>query len=90
MWIHFNLIGIGFLTIFMPMMIYTRPDAQVIMSMVLFSSGIYLTALYFIMLYYKDSRDKAISDFEKLKKDFESLKQEINDDKKNIIDKISI
>lgn len=84
MWIHLNLIGIGFLTIFMPMMIYTRPDAQIIMSTVLFSAGIYLTAIYFIMLYYKDSRDKALSDLEKLKKDFDALKQE------TVTDKISI
>lgn len=84
MWIHLNLIGIGFLTIFMPMMIYTRPDAQVIMSMVLFSAGIYLTAIYFIMLYYKDSRDKALGELEKLKKDFDALKQETSTDKISI------
>lgn len=77
MWIHLNLILIGMLTIFVPTMYITDPNGTIIMSTILFFSGIYLTALYFIMLFYKDSRDKALKDYQNLKKEFDILKEKV-------------
>lgn len=66
------------LTIFVPTMYITDPNGAIIMSTILFFSGIYLTALYFIMLFYKDSRDKALKDYQTLKKEFDLLKEKVD------------
>lgn len=81
MWIHLNLILIGMLTIFVPAMYTNTQDVQkslIIMSTILFFAGIYLTALYFVMLFYKDSRDKALKECESLKKELELIKGKVN------------
>jgi hypothetical protein len=66
MWIHLNLIGIGMFTILIPSALYGKLN-PIVMSTFLFIAGIYLTILYFILLYYKETRDQAIKDLEELK-----------------------
>ncbi|GIW23568.1 MAG: hypothetical protein KatS3mg068_2575 [Candidatus Sericytochromatia bacterium] len=66
MWIHLNLIAIGMFTILIPSAMYGNLN-PVVMSTFLFMIGIYLTTLYFILLYYKETRDKAIKELEELK-----------------------
>lgn len=73
MWIHLNLIGIGLLTILIPSMYYDSPNSQIIMSTFLFFSGIYLTALYFILIYYKETKDTLAKDNNKLKEEIDVL-----------------
>ena len=73
MWIHLNLIGIGLLTILIPSMYYNSPNGQIIMSTFLFFAGIYLTALYFILLYYKETKDTLVKDYSKLKEEMDVL-----------------
>lgn len=79
MWIHLNLIFIGMLTIFVPCMYYSSPNAAIIFSTFLFFSGIYLTTLYFIMFYYKETKEKIAKDCEKLEKEVSELKKEKED-----------
>lgn len=76
MWIHFNLIMIGMMTILIPSMYYAHPNANIILSSFLFFSGIYLTILYFVLFYYKETK-------ETLQKDNENLQKELNELKKN-------
>lgn len=76
MWIHFNLIMIGMMTIFIPAMYYAHPNANIILSSFLFFSGIYLTILYFVLFYYKETK-------ETLQKDYENLQKELNELKNN-------
>jgi len=77
MWIHLNLIGIGMFTILIPSAMYGKLN-PIIMSTFLFIAGIYLTLLYFILLYYKETRDNAL-------KELEELKIKINENDKNNI-----
>jgi cell division protein FtsB len=79
MWIHLNLIMIGLMTIFVPCLYYTHPQANIILSTFLFFSGIYLTTLYFILFYYKETKSQ-------LEKDYKVLQEELNDLKKEKID----
>lgn len=66
MWIHLNLIGIGLFTILIPAAIYGKLS-PILMSTFLFAAGMYFTVLYFILLYYKETRDQALKELEELK-----------------------
>jgi len=76
MWIHVNLIMIGLMTILVPSAYYAHPNANIILSTFLFFSGIYLTIVYFVLFYYKETK-------EKLEKDYKILQQELNEFKNN-------
>ena len=78
MWIHLNLIGIGLLTILVPCIFYDNPNSTIIMSTFLFFSGIYLTALYFVLLYYKETKETLAKDYKKLKEEMDDLINEKN------------
>jgi len=68
MWVQLHILNfaiIGMLTIFLPMMFYEKPA---MVSTFSFFSGIYMVALYFMMLYIKDGRDKLQKENEELKK----------------------
>lgn len=80
MWIHLNLIMIGLMTIFIPAMYYSHPQANIILSTFLFFSGIYLTILYFILFYYKETKNQLQKDFETLQKELNSIKKDFNDE----------
>lgn len=64
-------------TILIPSAMYGKLN-PIIMSTFLFIAGIYLTLLYFILLYYKETRDNAL-------KELEELKIKINENNKNNI-----
>lgn len=74
MWIHFNLIMIGLMTIFVPCLYFAHPNANIILSTFLFFSGIYLTILYFILCYYKETKEKLQQDYNLLQKELNELK----------------
>ena len=73
MWIHINLIMIGMLTIFVPCLYFTSPNAPIILSTFLFFAGMYLTTIYFIMFYYKETKEKLEKENKMLKKEIEKL-----------------
>lgn len=62
-------------TIFLPVAYYNNPNAKIIMSTTLFMFGIYCFGLYFLMFYYKETREKALKENLELKKEIEALKQ---------------
>ncbi len=74
MWIHINLIMIGMLTIFVPCLYYTSPNAPIILSTFLFFSGMYLTTIYFIMFYYKETKEKLQKENKLLQKELDNLR----------------
>lgn len=76
MWIHLNLIMIGMMTVFVPCLYYSHPMANIILSTFLFFSGIYLTTLYFILFYYKETKQKLEKDYQALQEELDSLKNE--------------
>ncbi len=76
MWVHLNLIGIGMLTIFLPCYFYTTPNSEIFMSTVLFFSGCYLTTMYFLFLYYKDTKEKIALENQSLKEEINKLNNE--------------
>lgn len=79
MWIHLNLIMIGLMTIFVPCVYYTHPQANIILSTFLFFSGIYLTTLYFILFYYKETKSQLEKDYKSLQNEVENLRKENSD-----------
>lgn len=79
MWIHLNLIMIGLMTIFVPCVYYTHPQANIILSTFLFFSGIYLTTLYFILFYYKETKSQLEKDYKTLQNELETIKKSNSD-----------
>jgi hypothetical protein len=73
MWINLSLIITGLMTIIVPSLYYDSPNGQIIMSTVLFFVAIYLTTLYFVILYYKETKETLAKDNLKLKEEMAEL-----------------